>query len=486
MNVGVDVGTTAVKAAVFGDEGVVVRSHSVPSPLLGRGNGWFEYDAAQVADAVRAVVGEVVRPDPAAIRLIAVTGQGDGLWLLDDAGAPAHAPVSWLDGRAAGVCREWFDSNAVQKVFARTANSCFPGAGAAILAHLDRHRPHVLDRSAVATQCQHAIVEQLTGERGATASAAMLPVLDPVSGEYDDESLELLGLGHRKDLLPPIAGDVHSGRLRDAERRLLGLGADTVVASGPYDLPAAALGADMAQVGDGMVVLGTTLACQVWRDDVDASGAAVGLTLRRGDGSGWLRAMPAMVGTAGIDWVMRLVGADVRDLDALLRESTAGAHGVRALPYFSPAGERAPFVDQDVRAELTGLSLETTQADVVRAVCEALAYAARQCLEAAGLDGSVSVCGGGAQSAELLRIFADVLGRPLTIVAGQPAARGAVRAAALAVGTEPPAPARAGVIEPCSRRHPGYEDGYADHLERVERARAAGRTSTPAHGWATS
>jgi sugar (pentulose or hexulose) kinase len=486
VNVGVDVGTTAVKAAVFDEEGAVVRSRSVPAPLLSRGNGWFEYDAAQVANAVRAVVTEVVRPDPAAIRLIAVTGQGDGLWLLDEDGASTHAPVSWLDGRAGGVCREWSDSGTAQKVFARTANACFPGAGAAILAHLDRHQPHVLDRAAVATQCQHAVVEQLSGERGATASAAMLPVLDPVSGGYDDDAVDLLGLGHRKGLLPPVTGDVHVRPLRDDQRRLLGLGAGTVVASGPYDLPAAALGVGLAQVGDGMVILGTTLACQVWRDEVDASGAPVGLTLRRGDGSGWLRAMPAMVGMAGIDWVMRLVGADVRDLDALLRASGPGSNGVRALPYFSPAGERAPFADQGVRAELTGLSLETSPADVVRAVCEALAYVSRQCLEAAGLVGSVSVCGGGAQSAELVQIFADVLARQVTIVPAEPAARGAVQAAALAVGTGPPAPARAGVIEPCSRRHPGYEDGYADHLERVQRARAAGRTSTPAHGWATS
>src|SRR5207248_3263080 len=179
------------------------------------------------------------------------------------------------------------------------------------------------------------------------------------------------------------------------------------------DLPAAALGVGQLAPGDGVLILGTTLACMVLTHTLDPTDEPVGLTLRTRDGNGWLRAMPAMVGTACLEWVLRLVGGRVGDLGRLLLDSPPGARGVSALPFLSPSGERAPFADPAARAELTGLTLETTPADVVRAMCEALGFAARQCFEAAGLTGHLTVCGGGAASSDLVQLVADVLERPL-------------------------------------------------------------------------
>src|SRR5690606_10017060 len=107
----------------------------------------------------------------------------------------------------------------------------------------------------------------------------------------------------------------------------------------------------------------------------------------------------------------------------------------RCLPYFSPAGERAPFVEPRMRGHFDGMTVQTEAADLVRATCEGIAYAARQCLEAAGLNGEVAICGGGAKSAVWLQMVADVLGRPVR-VAPQPetGARGAVLSALRASG----------------------------------------------------
>ncbi len=122
-----------------------------------------------------------------------------------------------------------------------------------------------------------------------------------------------------------------------------------------------------------------------------------------------------MVGTASIDWLLSLFDLVPADVNGLLRQSPPGANGVGALSFFSPAGERAPFVDPFARGQFTGLQLRSTRADIVRGLCEGLAFAARHCFEEMGLDGDVAACGGGLQSDAWAEIFADVLGRPLYV-----------------------------------------------------------------------
>ena len=150
------------------------------------------------------------------------------------------------------------------------------------------------------------------------------------------------------------------------------------------------------------------------------------------------------------------------------------------LPYLSEAGERAPFVDTGARGTIDGISLSTTQADLVRATCEGIAYAARHCLDAAGWTGRVTVCGGGANSREWTQILADVLNAPLhTTEASQVAARGAVIGARLA--TDPTGPewiAQTRQIDPDPKRAVFYDEGYAHYLRRIEAARP--RWSDPA------
>ncbi|HEU0114055.1 MAG TPA: FGGY-family carbohydrate kinase, partial [Thermomicrobiales bacterium] len=163
-------------------------------------------------------------------------------------------------------------------------------------------------------------------------------------------------------------------------------------------------------------------------------------------------------------------------IDAALASSPPGARGVVCLPLLSPAGERAPFVDPAARGQFIGLSLETTRDDLLRAVCEGTAYAARHCLEAAGLaaNGQVFLSGGGIRSEGWRRILADVLQRPL-LLARQPevGARGAAMMALAAIGaaydraawTRPD-----GVVEPDRALAGLYDAGYAFYRDRLAAA----------------
>ena len=186
--------------------------------------------------------------------------------------------------------------------------------------------------------------------------------------------------------------------------------------------------------------------------------------------------MPAMVGTAALDRVLALVGVGDRPAACV----AGGEPGRRArrdrLPYLSEAGERAPFVDTRARGTIDGISLSTTTADLVRATCEGIAYAARHCLDAAGWTGRVTVCGGGARSTEWTQILADVLNAPLhTAEAEQVAARGAVICApACGRSGRAPAPewiAETRQVDPDPARAAFYAEGYAHYLRRIEAAR---------------
>ncbi|MFC8344676.1 FGGY family carbohydrate kinase [Streptomyces sp. NPDC057280] len=472
MYVGIDVGTSAVKAAAFDAEGRELKV-AARSVRLGMRGGAVEQDMDEVYGAVVAVLEEV---SGEAVELAGLTGQGDGVWLLDRDGRPVRPAVSWMDGRAAELVDGWLADGTFETVFRRTGSAMFSGCPGPLLAWLDRHDPKSLDAAAAAVYCKDMVFQRLTGAPRARTdvSDASMPFLDPRTRAYDDRVVELLGLAHRRDLLAPVSDPVATGRTRGE-----GLPAGTRLSNGPYDLAACALGAGVTEPGDGLLIVGTCLAALVATTALDLTGEPAGLHISTDRPGHWLRAMPAMVGTAALDWVLATTRIAHAEVDTLLADTPPGAHGVHVLPYFAPSGERAPFVEPRLRAELSGVSLESTPADMVRATCEGIGYAARHCLEAAGLTGALAVCGGGTRSPAWMRLLADVLGRPLRVVEGEVGARGAVLAAAERYGvtldtgawTRPTM-----VVEPDPGRAAYYAQGYDDHLTRVDAARARARS----------
>ncbi|CAM3787969.1 FGGY-family carbohydrate kinase [Nocardiopsis rhodophaea] len=437
MIIGVDIGTSLTKAVVFDRDGAAIANAGAATELRNLSGGRVEQDLEEVLGTVARVVREVAAGVDAPVTALALTGQGDGLWLRDEHGRPVRPAISWLDGRAASLVAKWQSGGVAEEVFRRTGSGLFPGCAAALLAHVDAEEPEALDRAAVAGYCVDAVAQRLTGTVAVDVSDASLPFLNPRTRRYDAAAIEACGLSHRRGLLAEPAAPGTVLRLDAEGARLLGLPKGLPVTAGPFDMPACAIGAGVRRPGDGVLIVGTTLGCEVLRQgpDFDREGEPAGMILATPRRDEYLRAMAAMVGTAGLEWACKLLGARVEDTDAMLAVSGPGAGGVRALPFLAESGERAPFVDAAARGRFTGLSLTSGRADVVRALCESVAYAARHCLEEAGLDGALYACGGGMRSPEWTRIFADVLGRPITIP-HEPGVgtRGAVMAAARALG----------------------------------------------------
>lgn len=194
---------------------------------------------------------------------------------------------------------------------------------------------------------------------GQALNADPLPLLDQATRQSDEGAIEACGLGHRRSLFADPAPPKGVFRLNTGGANLLGLPTGLSVPAGPFDLRPSAIGAGVREPGDGILTAGTTLACQVRTADMafEREGERAGMSLSTPDES---RYLPAMVGTAGIDWVCALLRYDVAEIDALLASSAASAGGVRALPFLSVSGERAPFVDAGARAQFAGLSLESS------------------------------------------------------------------------------------------------------------------------------
>ncbi|GAB2818831.1 FGGY family carbohydrate kinase [Streptomyces daliensis] len=475
--IGVDIGTSVTKAVVFDRDGRALHT-AVRRSRLARGPGGIvEQDLEEVLRSVAEVVGEAAAPLERVPDALALTGQGDGLWLRDAAGRAVRPAISWMDGRAAGQVAAWQRDGTVDAVYGRTGSGMFPGCHAPLLTWLRTHEPETLERAEVAGYCVDAVAQRLTGTVGVDASDATLPFLDPVTRTYATEALDACGLAGLAHLLPPPAAPGTVLTLDREGAELLGLPEGLPLTAGPYDLPACAIGSGVGELGEGLLTVGTTLACQVLTDRVDLVPGAepAGMWLCTPDPGKWLRAMPAMVGTAGIDWALTTVGATTADLGDLLAQSPPGAAGVTALPFLSEAGERAPFVAPGARCRFDGISLAHGRADLVRAVCEGVGYAARHCLETAGLSAGLAACGGGTRSEGWMRTFAGILGRPVRVPEEtEVGAKGAAIVARRALGDpvdEERWHAAHHVVEPDPRERELYERGYAAYLGEVERSR---------------
>lgn len=475
--VGVDIGTSVTKAVLFDEAGGVIASADCRTRLATPAPDHVEQDIEDVLASVTGVITRVLAASagtrPA---LLAITGQGDGCWLADADGRAVRPAVSWLDGRGSAILAGWEADGTAESLYRLTGNALFPGAQASILRWLADHEPGALDRAETAGYCKDIIMQRLTGLRATDASDASLPFGDPGTQGYSEQAIKLCGLGHRAGLLPPVMTPLPAAPLSPEGAALTGLPAGTPVSAGPFDLPACATGAGAGHVGDGVLIIGTTLACQVLVDQVDTSGPVTGMHLATGQPGRWLRALPAMVGTASVDWALNILGMRHDQVSDALTESGPGAGGVEVLPYLAPSGERAPFVNPAACGQFTGLRLGTTRADILRGLCEAIAFAARDCFAGTPLTGRLLACGGGVRSRPWLQLFADVLGQPLEVArAPEAGARGAVlaarRAAGRDAGTEAWTAAEA-VIDPDPRTAARYDeafDRYRQHRAAAER-----------------
>ncbi len=425
---GLDAGTTAVKAAAYTADGRQTAQAEAPSEVRRLPDGGREQDMEQVWDAAAAVLAEVAKQcGGQRIAALGVCGQGDGLWAVDGRGSPVAPAMLWSDTRAAADLDALEADGAAEAVARGCHTSLWPGVSALLWRWMRREKPDAAERTAHACTCPDWIGHRLTGRAATDYANASIPFMDFASRAYGQAQAAALGCEDLLDRLPPCfpAATKLGGVTAEAAART-GLAEGLPVSVGTLDIAAMVAGMGMERAGETLVILGTTAVMAVLADPSSPRRAPVGACVLHPASETAIRVLAPTAGTAAIDWYARTrpAGADgdrpgntAADIAALAAAAPPGASGVTFLPYLS--GERAPFVAPNLRASFHGLSEVTTPADMARAVMEGTALSLRHCFEAeGGLPGEpVRITGGGARSAVWRQIVADALGQ--TVVASE-------------------------------------------------------------------
>lgn len=177
--IGVDIGTSVTKAVAFDEGGAALACASRRSHLEMLPGGRVEQDLDDVVSGVGAVVREVAAQLGRLPDAVALTGQGDGLWLRDSAGRPVRPAISWMDARASDLVTRWLADGTISTAYGHTGSGMFPGCHGPLLHWLQEHEPHSVEGAAVAGYCVDAVAQRLTGRVCLDASDATLPFLDP-------------------------------------------------------------------------------------------------------------------------------------------------------------------------------------------------------------------------------------------------------------------------------------------------------------------
>jgi erythritol kinase len=415
-SISVDAGTTMIKAVGYNGDGTEAAVERQATSITRPNPGWVEQDMGEVWDAVATTVRAVAAQLDSPVDFISITAQGDGAWLVDGSGSPTGPAILWNDGRGVDLLSQWTDDGVLERAFQINGNLTSSGMPNVILSWLYEHDRGRLERSKAVLTCGGWIFSQMTGELAIDESDASAPFMDIGTRHYSPELLALYGMEWAAGLLPEIRDDHHRAAvLTPAASAVLGLPEGLPVVMAPYDIAATAIGAGVTTSGKACTILGTTICPEILIDAPQTNSPAAGLNIASGLGTAVLRSFPTLSGGEVVTWVSKLLGITTPEAFMDLAASSGpGAAGLLFLPYFSPAGERAPFLNPQARGMFSGLSFEHNRAHVVRAVLEGLTFVIRDCLEAAGGNPTeLTVCGGGAASSTWLQLIANITGLPV-------------------------------------------------------------------------
>ncbi len=441
MFLGIDIGTSGVKAVVIDRDGSIAAQGTAaltvqrPHPL------WSEQDPDawwQATDAaVRALPADVRR----AVRGVGVAGQMHGATLLGADDRPLRPAILWNDGRSFAECEEL--ERAVPALRDIAANIAMPGFTAPKLLWVKHHEPETFAAIRTVLLPKDHVRLRMTGEKASDVSdAAGTLWLDVAKRDWSDELLAATGL--TRDQMPrAVEGSAVTGMLRREIADSWGM--DTVpVAGGGGDNAAGAAGIGVVRDGDALLSLGTSGVIFVATDTLRANPAAAVHAFCHCLPGMWHQMAVHLSAAVCIDWVARLIGAPGA-ADVFARAELAGpASGPELfLPYLS--GERTPHNDAQVRGGFLHLDHDTTPERLAQAVLEGVAFALADGVRVLRESGTaverLSVIGGGARSRYWGETLAAALEVELAYLKGGEVgpAMGAARLAQLAVDGGTPA-----------------------------------------------
>lgn len=405
--IGIDVGSTAIKAGLFAEDGTMLAHWSRRYPTERPGPRLVEQDPKHWVDGIRDALDHILAGrDPAAVTAVGLCSQVNTDVFVDGAGTPLAPAITWQDVRAAN------EAAALDATISADEKQAWWGApmpiGAShVLAKMRwmaAHRPDVWAATRHVLSPKDFCLLHLTGA----------VVADPVAsfGQTGLDRRYIAPLiaklsGAAEKLAPLHAFDAVVGELP------LGGGYKAPVVTGTMDAWGSLFGCGVCRPGEGMYVSGTS---EILALVADRRIGAPGVVTFPEVGGLHVNAGPTQSGGDSLRWAAGILGCEPLDVLALAAKADRGGVPILYLPHLE--GERAPLWDADLRGAFIGLDSRSGPAEIALAVLEGVTLSADMLLDAlvaaAGFrPPSLRYGGGGAQSDLWSQIRADCLGLPL-------------------------------------------------------------------------
>jgi xylulokinase len=476
MYLGIDLGTSSVKAVLVDEADLVVAEASEALTVQRPHPDWSEQDPADWWRATLAAVDRLKAQAPqdlAATSGIGLSGQMHGAVLLGAGDAVLRPCILWNDGRSADECATL--EAALPALRAITGNVAMPGFTAPKLSWVRRHEPAIFAATRQVLLPKAYLRLLLSGDAVEEMSDASGTLwLDVAARDWSDAALEAIGLT-RAHMPRLIEGNAASGRLRSALAARWGMNAAPVIAGGAGDNAASAIGLGAIGAGDAFLSIGTSGVLWATTDRFRPNPAQAVHAFCHALPGMWHQMAVILAAAGSLDWWSAATGTPAAVLIEELGQPPTRPAEALFLPYMS--GERTPHNDTAIRGAFLGMGWASDRRNLTQAVLEGVAFAFRDGLDALSAAGTqvqgTLVTGGGSRSATWMAILASILEIPLSRPKGgeHGAALGAARLGRLAATGEDPRlvcrkPAIAETIDP----HPALAAAYLDRLAQYRAA----------------
>ena len=468
MFIGLDLGTSGLKAILIDDAQRILAEATAPLTVQRPHEGWSEQIPADWITACETVLAKLSAHGLSKVKGIGLSGHMHGATLIDAADQTLRPCILWNDTRSFAEAAA-LDANPLFRPL--TGNIVFPGFTAPKLDWVRIHEPAIWARVAKVLLPKDYLRLWLTGEHVAEMSdAAGTAWLDTGKRDWSDDLLQATGLT-RAQMPRLVEGSEPSGTLRPDLAARWGLPKGVVVAGGAGDNAAAGIGVGVVRAGQAFVSLGTSGVLFAANDGYQPDpGTAVHTFCHALPGT-WHQMGVILAATDALNWYSTLTGQSAATLTGELGPLQAPSKTL-FLPYLG--GERTPLNDAAIRGAFLGLEHTTDRAAGTRAVLEGVTFAFRDSRDALAATGTslneVLAVGGGSKSDYWLQAIATALDVPLLLPAAGDfgGAYGAARLAIMAVtgagaeiATMPPV---ARIIAPVAALKSAFDDGHARYV----------------------
>lgn len=427
---GIDIGTSACKVAVFDREGHVAASASGDYPVYYPKEGWAEQNPEEWWSAVCSAIKETLKKGqiaPEEIAGVGIDGQSWSAIAIDKDGRVLTNTPIWMDTRAQSICDRLNEKIGADAIFQVSGNSLQPSYTTAKILWYQENMPEVYEKIDKILQSNSYIAFKLTGAVTQDVSQGYgLHCFDMKKGIWDEEMCGKLGIpmGFLPEIVPC---DQVVGTVTEQAAAESGLAVGTPVVAGGLDAACGTLGAGVIHPGETQEQGGQAGGMSICMDTYKADPRMIlGYHVVPGQ---WL----LQGGTTGGGGVMRWFEREFADYEREKQSETGksslvqlneiaepvapGCDGVVFLPYM--AGERSPIWNPDAKGVFYGLDFSKTKGHMVRACMEGVALSLRHNLEIAEEAGAkvelLRAMGGSANSLLWTQIKSDITGKPIVV-----------------------------------------------------------------------